>query len=60
MPRLFQDNVPPELVEVLQNSHNSFVVSLLTDVTPEQPGKKKKTVLSKFKVSTTVSGGTRI
>ncbi len=45
-----QDNIPGELVELLQDSSNPFVASLFGDTELEQPGKKKKTVLAKFKV----------
>ncbi len=47
-----QDNIPAELVELLERSANHFVSSLFVSRgnDAEPPGKKKKTVLSKFKV----------
>ena len=47
----WQDNVPPELIDLLQHSRNGFISSLFSDYELEQAGKKKKTVLSKFKVN---------
>ncbi|CAH1800967.1 unnamed protein product, partial [Owenia fusiformis] len=48
-----KDNVPLELLGLLQSSHDSMVEELFRESKSEslQPGKKKKTVLSKFKVS---------
>ena len=45
-----QDNVPPEFLDQLQSSSNSFVVELFKSFKTDAPGKKKKTVLAKFKV----------
>ena len=43
--------MPPELIDLLQHSRNEFISSLFSDFELEQAvGKKKKTVLSKFKV----------
>lgn len=47
-----RDNVPVELLGLLKSSTNPFIVELFSDYqTEDAPGKKKKTVLSKFKVS---------
>ncbi|XP_013379051.1 unconventional myosin-XIX-like [Lingula anatina] len=46
-----KDNVPAELVDMLKNSDNDFIASLFADFETDQPGRKKKTVLAKFKSS---------
>ena len=49
---LFQDNIPAELLDLLQKSTNPFLAALFegSETEAEQPGRKKKTVLAKFKV----------
>ncbi|XP_050410532.2 unconventional myosin-XIX [Patella vulgata] len=45
-----KDNIPVELINLLKSSNNSFIQALFsTYQTTESPGKKKKTVLAKFK-----------
>ncbi|KAK6190824.1 hypothetical protein SNE40_002603 [Patella caerulea] len=45
-----KDNIPVELISLLKSSNNSFIQALFsTYQTVESPGKKKKTVLAKFK-----------
>ena len=47
-----KDNVPHELIAMLQGSSNLFVSGLFEDLQVEDTkGRKRKTVLSKFKVS---------
>ncbi|KAI0230682.1 Unconventional myosin-XIX [Lamellibrachia satsuma] len=46
-----KDNVPCELMELLRQSSNEFIGQLFADETSEPPGRKKKTVLAKFKSS---------
>ncbi|XP_067650513.1 unconventional myosin-XIX-like isoform X2 [Haliotis asinina] len=47
-----KDNIPMELVRLLQQSSNSFLSHLFEEFhTVEMSGRKRKTVLTKFKVS---------
>ena len=50
VPYCCQDNVPYELTELLRQSSNEFIGQLFAEETTEAPGRKKKTVLAKFKV----------
>ena len=46
-----KDNIPAELLALLQGSSNQFVSGLFDDFQVEDTkGRKRKTVLSKFKV----------
>ena len=42
--------MPFELTELLRQSSNEFIGQLFAEETAEPPGRKKKTVLAKFKV----------
>ena len=47
-----KDNIPQELIGMLQGSSNSFISGLFNDFQAEDTmGRRRKTVLSKFKVS---------